>query len=146
MLKSRKLILTTILIVVVGMVSVSVYMFMTSDPINDAYALLGASEMLISYMESHQGAWPRTWDELLPQFKQNNGRVAGWSFERFQSRVAVDFDSDPEKLRQASLSSPVATFEVIRPKHLLAAQMGSGPNQVLCDYFRQKPAPPRPKR
>ncbi|MGC3972009.1 MAG: hypothetical protein QM775_33110 [Pirellulales bacterium] len=138
MRKLRKPVLTTLVFAVVGLVGLGIYAVVTSDDaINDGYALVGAADMVIDYMDAHHGAWPRTWDDLRPQFEKHNGRVAGWSFEQFQTRVAIDFAADPQQLRQASRESPVAAFEVIQPRHAGAVQMGAGPNQMLCDYFRR---------
>jgi hypothetical protein len=36
------------------------------DAIDDAYALWGAGEMVVRYMEEHDGRWPRGWGDLKP--------------------------------------------------------------------------------
>lgn len=105
--------------------------------IDDAYALWGAGDMLIDYMET-QGEWPRSWDDLRPQFDLNNGRVGGWSFAEYQERIRIDFTADPEELRRKSIVSPYASFRVIWARRDCGVRVGDDPNQMLCNYFRQK--------
>ena len=122
----------------------AVYFFLTiSAGINDAYALWGAADMVIDYMETHDGHWPRSWDDLRPQFEAGGSGVGGWSFEKYQDRITIDFNADPNELRRLSLDSPEASFRVIWANSLNArlgseTHIGDGPNQMLCDYFRVK--------
>jgi len=106
--------------------------------IDDGYALWGAGEMVIDYLKTHDGKWPRSWDDLRPQFSVNNGRVGGWSFSQFQDRVGIDFNADPDDLRRKSSGSPHADFRVIWAKRDSGIRVGDDPNQMLCDYFRQQ--------
>ena len=103
--------------------------------INDGYALWGAADMVIDYMDEHEGRWPRNWEDLEPYFRRSNGRVGGWSFEKFQSRVVIDFAADVSELRKASLNSSAA-FRVIRAINWGAAHVGQDPNERLREYFR----------
>lgn len=111
----------------------------TSDGIDDAYAMLGAADMVIVYMEDHDGQWPRGWDDLRPQFEISNGNVPGWSYSKFQDRIVIDFGVDVDDLERRSLQSASADFRVIRPRRDSGVRMGADPNQMLCDCFRRKP-------
>jgi len=139
-----------IVLTVLGVLYVGIDIWMTFNyGIDDGYAQWGAADMLIDYMEAHDGAWPRGWDDLRPQFEDNKGRV-GWTYDRFQDRIGVDFTADPDRLRNESLESRSVTFRVIWPKSWFAATVGGDPNQRLCDYFRRKegivdPEPPVPE-
>jgi hypothetical protein len=106
--------------------------------VDDGYALWGAAEMVIDYMEIHDGDWPRNWEDLRPQFNASNGNVPGWTFEEYQSRIAIDFNADPDELYRKSLESPHPTFRVIWPKWELLVRVGGDPNQRLYNYFRRK--------
>jgi hypothetical protein len=99
--------------------------------------------MVIAYMEAHDGEWPRSWDDLRPQFDAGNGNVPGRTFREFQSRIRIDFDADPDQLYRKSVESPRASFRVIWPKWELFVRVGDDPNQRLCNYFRQKAAEAR---
>ena len=127
------------ILVVFGVVVAGVYfMLPLGSGIDDGYALWGAGEMVIDYMKTHNGEWPRSWEDLRPQFNINNGRVGGWSFSHFQNRIAIDFNADIDQLYQKSIESPRRTFRVIWARHDSGVRVGDDPNQILCDYFRQK--------
>ncbi|BAM02966.1 hypothetical protein [Phycisphaera mikurensis] len=118
---------------------------------NDGHAHFGAAGMLMAYMDDHGGAWPRGWDDLEPYFRDGRGRsrsrVQGWSYEKFQSRVWIDFEADPEALRAASRAAGPgarAPFDVVRSRRFWQAPwvavVGGGADQNLHDRF----APPPP--
>lgn len=141
-------VLFTLLVLAVLCIGTAIWMSFTYG-IDDGYAQWGAAEMVIDYLETHDGAWPRSWDDLQPQFDADKGRV-GWTYDRFQDRIGINFDADPDLLRRESLESRSATFCVVWPKSWFAANVGDDPNQRLCDYFRRKagivdPEPPLPE-
>lgn len=105
--------------------------------IDDAYAQWGAVDMVVGYMRDHDGKWPPDWNSLKPYFDQNNGRVGGWSYERFQSHVFIDFTADAKHLRRLSKESDTVAFDVIHATSLWGAQFGSGPNEMLCRYLKE---------
>ena len=109
----------------------------TYNGIEDAYAQWGAADMVVGYMRDHDGKWPPDWDSLKPYFDLNNGRVGGWSYERFQSHVFVDFTANAEHLRRLAKESDTASFDVIHATSLWGAQFGGGPNEMLHLYFRE---------
>lgn len=120
-----------------------------SSGINDGYAHWGAHNMLVEFMREHGGRWPRSWDDLEPQFRESNGKVGGWSYERYQSRVWIDFEADPGALRAASEAAgagAAAPFNVVRSRRFWQApwvwHWGGGADQMLHDFF--VPPPPRP--
>jgi hypothetical protein len=104
--------------------------------IDDAYAEWGAAEMVIDYMEEHDGKWPRDWEALRPYFQSGGGRVGGWSFEKYKDRIRIDFNADVRSLRQQSLASDSITFNVISASHNTGVHFGEGPNCILYAYFR----------
>jgi len=86
--------------------------------IDDAYAQWGAVDMVIDYMEDHDGEWPVDWDSLAPYFARNNGRVSGWSYSKFRSRVFIDFTADAGALRDLATDSSAIAFDVIHARSL----------------------------
>lgn len=123
---------------VITVVIIGIFIALIWYGIDDGYALSGTSEMLVNYLDVHNGAWPRGWDDLRPQFDINNAHVGGWTFSELQSRIGIDFAADPDELRRKSAESPQATFRVVWARWSLPSYIGSEPNQTLCDYFRQK--------
>ena len=73
----------------------------------------GAADMVIDYMEAHDGQWPPNWESLRKNFESDGGRVGG-TFEQYQKRIFIDFQADPRELRRQSLTSADAQFQVIR--------------------------------
>lgn len=133
----RKSLWTAAIVATIAAAVFMIWFFATLDSsVDDGYALWGAAEMVMAYMDEHEGRWPRNWDDLEPHFRRNNGRVGGWSFEKFQSRVVIDFAADVSELRNASRNSSDAAFRVIRARNWGAAQVGEGPNDRLHSYFR----------
>jgi len=110
--------------------------FSVLDHVDDAYAQWGAADMVIHYMEDHGGEWPRNWDSLAPYFAVNNGRVSGWTYAMFQSRVFIDFDADAVALRKLSSDSHAVPFDVIHATSIFGAQFDGGPNEMLHRWFR----------
>jgi hypothetical protein len=117
----------------------------TRTGVNDAYAMWGAADMVIDYMETHDGQWPRSWQDLRPQFQMDEGRVPGWSFSEFQGRIAIDFEADARWLCEQAVESPRATFRVVWANGSHGVRIGDGPNQMLCDYFRRKAETKQPQ-
>lgn len=106
--------------------------------IDDAYAQWGAADMVINYLRAHDGKWPTDWDSLSPYFDKNNGRVGGWTYDRFQSHVFIDFSADAEHLRKLSEKSDSVPFDVIHATSIWGSQFDGGPNEMLYLYFREK--------
>jgi hypothetical protein len=108
--------------------------------IDDSYALWGAGEMVVRYMEDHEGHWPRGWADLKPYFDSGGGRVGSWSFAKYQQRVVIRWHVDPARLENEAKSSPRPTFRVISASGLFPGRIGENdPNEILYRYLRQKP-------
>ena len=109
--------------------------------IDDGYAQRGAAEMVMDYMDDNAGEWPPNWEALRPQFDNGDSRVGGWSFEKYKSRIWIDFDADPVELRRQSLESNKPTFSVIGATHYTGVYVGDDPNTMLWNYFRSEIKP-----
>lgn len=127
-------ILIAITLLLCGCIVFASYNF--SQHIDDAYAEWGAAEMLIDYMHDHDGEWPANWEYLEPYFGNSNGRVNGDSFQRFQSRVYVDFQANSEDLRKLAIESDSIPFDVVHATSVWASRMDDGPNGILYRHFR----------
>ncbi|HEY0985032.1 hypothetical protein [Schlesneria sp.] len=104
---------------------------------DDFYAQWGATEMVTSYMNEHDGAWPRSWDDLRELYDAGGGRVGGWTFEQYQDRVFIDFAANVKDLQELSLRPGPVKFNVI-----YARVTGTGrenfPNENIRKYFQRK--------
>lgn len=112
--------------------------------IDDAYAQWGAGDMVVHFMEDHDGRWPRGWEELRPYFDAGGGGVGGWSFEKYQRRVRIDWRAGVEGLAAQSRSSPRATFREIWAASGLSSAM-QDPNEIVHSYLQSRPDPPEPE-
>ena len=128
-------VLLMLLLIVVIWVGRSLFSF----DFNDGYAQWAAADMVIEYMETHDGHWPPNWEALRKSFESGKGYLVhvGGTFEQFQKRIVIDFQADPEELRRQSLASDDAQFDVIHGDWA-SVQFGEGPNAVLRTYFRRK--------
>jgi hypothetical protein len=131
------------LLIVVGIAGPLLYLvrqvgYEVAYGVDDAYAQWGAADMVIDYMNDHDGEWPRSWDSLSPYFADSNGRVGGWSYKKYQERVWIDFDADPLELEKQALESDRASFNVIDARFTNFALWGDGPDQQVHSYFLQR--------
>lgn len=106
--------------------------------IDDAYAQWGAVDMVIRYMEAHDGKWPPNWEALRPDIESGGGRIGRVSLARFQELVVIDFGVNAEQLRDQAVRSEKVPFDVIRARSMFGAQFGEGPNATLHRHFRRK--------
>ena len=133
---SRKIgLLVALILLPIGLVWFGINLYLGMD---DAYAQWGAADMVIDYMETHDGQWPPNWKAIEPAFNAGGGRVGGWSFAEYKSRVYIDFHADPASLRSLALRSDSVPFDVIHARWTWGVKFGRGPNAALYEYFRLK--------
>ncbi len=135
-----RMLLTTVAILALAMALLPAFWRLLSlDSVDDAYALWGAGDMVVEYMEDHDGRWPKGWDDLRPYFDAGGGRVGGWSFDEYQRHVTIRWDVDPGALKAAAKASRGPTFRVIAAREWLAGTMGGHePNEILYRYFSER--------
>jgi hypothetical protein len=131
-----KTFLVVAVVVVILLVAGIVWFALTmNDAAIDAYAQWGAVDVVINYMETHDGQWPPNWEALQKASESNDGLMR--QFGLCRNRVFFDFNADPRELRRQSLASDSVPFNVVHA-HWYSGQMGDGPNAMLWRYFRQK--------
>lgn len=80
----------------------SIYHAVTTT-VPNCYAAWWVADMVVEHMKSHDGAWPRGWEDLSAPYEacvERSGRH--WTFEELQQRVDVDWQADPKVLAEAS--------------------------------------------
>lgn len=105
--------------------------------IADNYAQWDTAGMIVRYLDTHDGEWPRNWDALKPWYEENARRVS-WPFERYKSRIFIDFNAEANELRAAALSNDRATFDVVHAKYKLTRFVEIAPNEIIYRYFRNR--------
>ena len=117
---------------------------MSFSRLDDAYAQWGATDMVVDYMADHDGQWPNDWTDLQPYFDAGGGRVSGWSYEKFQQHVWIDFDADSTELHKISQRATSPPFNVIDSTSVFGPQFGDGPNGMLMRHFNPDAPNPNP--
>lgn len=130
------------------------YLFRSVErTVMDAYAVWRAADLVIQHLETHHGAWPRSWEELHATERSAHQGVAStkldgsWtaefrpraSIEELRTRVMIDFHVDPtQPLAHPPLSNG-PPFRVIylrdgRRQHFV----GKEPNAMIREYLQWK--------
>ena len=110
-----------------------VFVINLDGAISDAYAEWEAVGLVTNYMDTHNGSWPCGWN-VLPARIGQGGSSVGY----LQDRVFIDFNADVNDLRNQAVKSERVTFDVIHPRSIFAAHIGSDANAKLHYYFRSK--------
>jgi hypothetical protein len=117
-----------------------VHIYRVISRLPEAYAAWDTGELLINYMKTHEGRWPRSWDELGTAMNTEATKPVlhgdgydGHTYPRsLKEHVAVDGSFDPS---HPGIESPVAplgggTFSVL----------WADPNDMVREYLRSRPA------
>jgi hypothetical protein len=120
------------------------------DVPRQAYAVWWTADLVIAYMERHDGAWPRNWEDLralaegateVTESSEPNGHVIvefrpKASVEELQGHVIVDWDANPDELIRAPRKEGSPPFRVIYLRNGKSTHYeGREPNQMILDYL-----------
>lgn len=88
----------------VAIASVPVFMFRTSLEISrDCAAIEITKDVLIEYLESGSGPWPKNWDDLETAFQHQNSLIGErWTFEELRLLVWIRFEQEAPSFGLAS--------------------------------------------
>ena len=133
-----KIVLRAVLVVVsIGLVLlVAVGYWRFNNSMRDLYTPGWAVDLVIEHMETHNGDWPKNWDELHETFAKNPSR-RGTDWDEFPRRVGIDFTADPAKLANASEVNG-EPFRVIWSLAYPDARLPTRPNLTLFGYLRER--------
>src|SRR5438046_1525767 len=116
-----------IVIVAIAVWASVVFIRAVLDVPRQAYAGWWTADLVIAYMERHDGAWPRNWEDLralaegateVTESKERDGHVIvefrpKASIEELQQLVVVDWDANPDELLRAPRKESGPPFRVI---------------------------------
>jgi hypothetical protein len=123
------------------------------DRPRQAYAVWWTADLVIAYMERHDGAWPRSWEDLRtvaqPTAKVTNSTARHGSvivefrpqatIEELQSRVEIDWSVNPKLLLESSRKDSGPLVRVIYLRNGRSTHYeGREPNQMILDYLESK--------
>lgn len=144
-----------ILIAVIALlVCCSIYR-MVKVVIPHSYAAWATVDLLIEYMETHDGKWPRAWNDLgsARDGLVQKGRNIYYQFERLPAVVKIDWNADPAALAKSVQAEGESALKVVTQPDgsRLESRWGSDtePNRKVARYVIQRFAssntPPRAK-
>jgi hypothetical protein len=109
------------------------------EAIRDAYSVEWVAGMIIEYLESHGGDWPRGWDDLREPYEASVRKAGSrpWTFDELRSLVDVDWQADPGRLAEALPVTEGRPFRVVwlRDGRDVSSR-GTEPNRMIYDYLR----------
>lgn len=121
-------------------------MWRTVTQIPEAYAAWDSATLVIEYMDTHDGAWPRSWNELLTAAKtlpKGDRHIRGTPIDQFSTLVRIDWGADPGKLAEATPAPNALPFRVITRadgSDFPTLWTGAEPNILVWEYLKQKDA------
>jgi hypothetical protein len=139
-----------IVIVAIAVWASVVFIRAVLDVPRQAYAGWWTADLVIAYMERHDGAWPRNWEDLralaegateVTEFTERDGRVIvefrpKASIEELQRLVVVDWDANPDELLRAPRKEGSPPFRVIYLRNGKSTHYeGREPNQMILEYL-----------
>jgi hypothetical protein len=139
-----------LVIVVIAVWVVVVFIREVLDRPRQAYAVWWTADLVIAYMDRHDGAWPAGWDDLrplaeaAPEVAEATGPDASAiiefrpkaSIEDLQSRVEIDWSANPDELLKAARHDSGPPFRVIYLRNGRAIHYeGREPNQMILEYL-----------
>jgi hypothetical protein len=97
----------------------------------EALAVWQTADLVIAYMEKHDGAWPRSWEDLRG--------VANGAIDDLPELVEVDWSADVRQLVEAPRRIGEPPFRVIRLRSGRGHSIeGREPNQMIKDYLDRR--------
>lgn len=131
----RLLILVAVLSVILAGVAV---LRNVQNTILDAYRVWDTARALESYMDAHEGAWPKNWDELIRFAEESGIYWLDGSIATLRDDVAIDFEFDPvaatARIREDDVEPD---FKVVWLRNGSGAYWeGAEPNKLIFDYLK----------
>jgi len=147
MKRRKKVILLVFLLIVLGSGSWCAYAAYVSATrtVPNAYAVWRAADIVVQFMASHNGDWPKSWDDLRGPYEEveriTGSRPYPLTFGEVRQRVEIDFSAAPAVLAKARPSWNTPPFRVI---HLRSGGtefwQGHEPNTMILEYLRDRQA------
>ena len=112
-----------------------------------AYAKWDTANLLIEYMETHDGKWPRGWHDLHECYGRltaegrdfdDRSMRSGQSFAELQARIGIDWNADPKQLLSATPDGDIPFRVVWALNGSTTIWRGAEPNEMILYYLREK--------
>lgn len=93
--------LTCLAIIVTVLLAIALCAFAVRHALvaeRNLHAMIDATNACHSYVDEHEGAWPRSWEDIDPYVRDGRAHIT-------RPRVTIDFDADPAILATQDSSS-----------------------------------------
>src|ERR1017187_6302866 len=72
-----------------------------------SYAAWETGDLMVAYLETHDGRWPRGWEDLreADAILRQRGRPLYCAFDRLPGIVKIDWSGDPEVLANRAVAN-----------------------------------------
>lgn len=134
MTRFKKIIMGILAAILVGMVwfgyVVLHYAWVT---VPNGYAAWAAAGLINKYVDSHEGAWPRDWNDLRQTYASTS-QPSSFPMADIEARVNVDWKADPRALA-CELNSPI---HVVWLKDGSKIEFGVEPNELIWNHLRAR--------
>ena len=104
-----------------------------------SYAGWATGDLLVEYLDTHDGKWPQSWSELRTardSLVQKGGNIY-YDFERLPGIVKIDWNAKPDLLTKAVLAGDKVKVVTQVDGSKLEARWGEDtePNQKIARYL-----------
>lgn len=83
--------------------------------IPNSYAAWATGDLIVEYVDTHEGKWPSGWDDLraAKQSLERRSQPVYWDFEKLPRMVKVDWTANPAILSKLQAHSNEVPFQVV---------------------------------
>jgi hypothetical protein len=155
MAKARRRLIVSLVVVLVALTAwAAVHVVQRAVELpREAYGVWWTADLVIAYMERHDGAWPRSWEDLreladgaseVTESSQGDGsKIIEFrpkaNIDELQRIVSIDWDVDPDELFRQARRNEYLPFRVIYLRNGKSTHYdGCEPNQMILRYLESK--------
>jgi hypothetical protein len=129
-------------VTIVGAILIGVKWFAweLGETVRDCYAGEWVGGIVVDYMKTNNGVWPRNWEDLRETYEDHAKKMGRpWTFEELQNRVEVDWSADPIRLTEAENGRQKPPFPVISLRSgRTASWKGFEPNEMVHRFLTDR--------
>jgi hypothetical protein len=118
--------------------------------IPNSYAAWTTGDLIVEYIDTHEGKWPRGWDDLrvAKQSLERRSQPVYYAFQKLPQMIKVDWSADPTALAKLEARSNEVPFEVVTKLDgsKVDARWGEDtePNRKIYVYLKNRTEAPAP--
>jgi len=107
--------LATLLAIIVAVMVVAGYSVyhVVYVVIPHSYAAWTAGDLLVEYMDTHDGKWPHGWADLHEATSYTNHGLLYWDFAKLSGMEKIDWNANPEALGKLAMAVGPSAVKVV---------------------------------